>query len=140
MLGRLLQDDQVSDDHIALAVSFWEAAIDTRDPQALTGFGWMAEVNKLNDETWTDLTMRTLAITHGRVDWSQKVAERTVSCPASTTTLAIMNSLVRGSTDEWDRHLIVERASALLQSATALGHTAEYKRLHTTTLERGAAS
>jgi hypothetical protein len=56
----------------------------------------------------------------------------------STTTLAIMNSLVRGTSDEWDRRGNIERAVEVLRSADQLAETPEYERLRTTLLERGA--
>jgi hypothetical protein len=138
MLGRLLRHGDADESHVACGLIFWDAAISTREPDALPGFGWLAEVENLADEPWANRTMATLAVTGGRIDWSHKVAERAASLAPSTTTLAIMNSLVRGASDEWDRRGNIERAVDLLRASGALAATPEYERLRTTLLERGA--
>ena len=137
VLGRLLRHDDADEAHIVSAVAFWDAANSTADANALAGFGWLAEVEKLEPDVWATRTMATLAVTGGRIDWSHKVAERTASLAPSTTTLAIMNSLVRGASDEWDRRGNIERAVEHLRAAEKLNGTAEYERLRTTLLERG---
>lgn len=138
MLGRLLRQGDPDDAHIALGVTFWDTAISTRDPEALPGFGWLAEVEKLDDETWASRTASTLVVTGGHIDWSHKVSERATSLTPSTTPLAIMNSLVRGASDEWDRRGNIERAVEFLRASDQLAATPEYERLRTTLLERGA--
>lgn len=138
VLGRLLRHPDADEAHIGPAVDFWDATIATGEASALPGFGWLAEVQKLDDGTWAQRTMATLAVTGGRIDWSQKVAERAASLGPSTTTLAIMNGLIRGASDEWDRRGNIDRAVALLQGAGELATTPEYERLRTTLLERGA--
>jgi hypothetical protein len=82
--------------------------------------------------------MATLLVTGGRIDWSHKVAERATSMAPSTTTLAIMNSLVRGPSEEWDRRRSIECAVELLNKADDLKAMPEHGRLRTTLLERGA--
>lgn len=138
MLGRLLRHDDVNEDHIALGLTFWDAAISTKEPNALAGFGWFAEVEKLADEVWASRTVATLTVTGGRMDWSHKVAERAASFAPTTTTLAIMNYLVRGASEDWDRRRNIERAVDLLRASDDLAATPEYQRLRTTLLERGA--
>lgn len=138
VLGRLLRHGDAEEHHVDSAVEFWDAAIAANERDGLAGFGWMAEVDRLDDQTWADLTMKTVALSGGRVDWSHKVAERIASLPTSTTGLAIMNHLVRGTTDEWDRRGNIERAAAILDNADSLADTPEYQRLRTTLLERGA--
>jgi hypothetical protein len=138
VLGRLLRHGDAEQEHLFFAIAFWDVAIATNMRDGLAGFGWMAEVEQLDDETWAELTLRTLVVTDGRVDWSQKVAERVATPPASTTSLAIMNHLVRGTSDEWHRRDNIEHAVALLDAAGSLTGTPEYERLRTTLLERGA--
>jgi hypothetical protein len=138
MLGRLLRHGDVGEAHIACGVTFWDAAISTKEPDALSGFGWLAEVEKLADETWASRTMATLTVTGGRIDWSHTVAARAASLAPSTTTLAIMNSLIRGASDEWDRRGTIERAVELFRVSDELVATPEFERLRTTLLERGA--
>jgi hypothetical protein len=136
-LGRLLREPDAEDEHVGVSVSFWDAAIATRTPGGLEGFGWMAEVEKMDDNTWASRTLETLVATGGRIDWSHKVAERAASLTPSTTTLAIMNHLVRGASDDWDRRGNIEHAVALLAAADDLSATPEYQRLRTMLLERG---
>jgi hypothetical protein len=138
VLGRLLRHGDADAGHISSAVAFWDAAIATKERAGLEGFGWMAEVDNLDNDTWADRTLSTLNATGGSVDWSNKVAERIGVLPASPTTLAVMNHLVRGATDEWDRRGNIEKAVALLEAGRALADTAEYARLRTTLLERNA--
>jgi hypothetical protein len=135
VLGRLLRHDDADEAHIACAVTFWDAASATGDADSLAGFGWLAEVEKLEADVWAGWTMTTLAVTGGRIDWFHKVAERAASLEPSTTTPAIMNSLIRGASDEWDRRGNIERAAELIRSADRLAATPEYERLRTTLLE-----
>ena len=137
-LGRLLRQGDAEDAHVAVATSFWNAAVDVGDGLALAGFGWMAEAMTIDDENWAVLTQKTLGLTGGKLDWAHKVADRAAASAPSTTTLSIMNSLVRSIDDEWDRRGTAEKAVALLQAATELAGTPEYERLRTTLLERGA--
>ena len=137
-LGRLLRHDDADEESIATAIRFWDAANATTDADALAGFGWLAEVEQLDDDMWASRTMATLAVTAGRLDWSQKVAERAASLEPSATTLTIMNSLIRGASDQWARRRSIERAVDLIRSADELDGTPEYGRLRTTLLERGA--
>lgn len=137
-LGRILSHGDADGGHIACAVTFWDAAIGTNDAAALAGFGWMAEIENLDADDWAEHTAKTLTITHGRIDWSHKVAERATELAPSTTTLDIMNHLVRGATDEWDRRGNIERAATLLRTADNLAGTPAHERLRTTLLERGA--
>jgi len=137
LLGRLLRQSDAEEAHVARALEFWDAAVSTNEPDSLPGFGWLAEVATLSDEPWANRTMATLAVTRGRIDWSHKVAERAVSIAPSPTTLAIMNSLVRGASDQWDRRGNLERAVELLGASDELATTPEYERLRTTLLERG---
>jgi hypothetical protein len=133
-----LRHGDADEAHVTLSVAFWDAAISTRQVDALSGFGWFAEVEKLDDETWARLTFASLEVTAGRIDWSHKVAERAASLAPSTTTLAIINSVVRGASDEWDRRGNIERAVEVIRASGELSGTAEYERLRTTLLERGA--
>jgi hypothetical protein len=138
VLGHLLRHQDAEEAHIDQAVTFWDAANATANADALTGFGWLAQVEKLDPEIWASRTMATLAVTGGRIDWSHRVSERAASLSPSTTSMSIINSLVRGMSDEWARHRIIERAVEHLRSAEVLSNTPEYQRLRTTLLERGA--
>ena len=138
MLGRLLRHENAMASHLDLAAQFWRSAIDVGDSASLAGFGWMAEVAQLDDQSWSELVRLTLLRTAGRIDWAHRVAERASSMAPSSTTLEILNSLVRGIADEWDRRGIAEKASRLLNASTDLTGDTAYERLRTSLLERGA--
>ena len=135
-LGRLLGADDTRPEHVELGVQFWAQAVDGGTAETLAGFGWFSEIGALDDATWTDLTLRTLTTTRGHIDWAHKVAERAATQPPSTATLSILNELVRGLPDEWDRQSVAELAAQALRKAEHLANTPEYKRLRTTLLER----
>jgi hypothetical protein len=136
-LGDLLRSEDTSPEHASVAVQFWTRALDGGTTETLTGFGWLSEISALDDDTWTDLTRRTLTATRGRIDGAHKVAERAMSQPPSTGTLAILNELVRGLADDWDRRSVTELAVQALGQAKHLANTPEYGRLRTALLERG---
>ena len=138
MLGRRLRGDGVERDHVEFAVPFWRAALKEKSADGLLGFGWFAEVSLLEPGTWAELTLATVQRTHGRIEWAHQVAERAAEMAPSATTLAILNELVRGAIDEWDRRRVIELAVATLQQAAVLQERAEYERLRTTLLARGA--
>jgi hypothetical protein len=106
-------------------VRFWTQAIDSGTKETLAGFGWLSEIGALDDTTWTELTLRTLIITRGRIDWARKVAERVATQPPTNTTLAILNELVRGLDDDWDRRSATELAAQTIGRAEQLAHTPE---------------
>jgi hypothetical protein len=136
-LGRLLPSEGTGPEHASLAAQFWARALDGGTAEALTGFGWLSGSSALDDDTWTDLTRRTLTATRGRIDWAHKVAERAAAQPPSTGALAILNQLVRGLADDWDRRSVTELAAQALDQARHLAHTPEYGRLRSALLERG---
>src|SRR5439155_5354710 len=73
-LGRLLRSEEAGREHINLATEFWERAIENGAAENLTGFGWFSEIRDIDDAAWTALTLQTLIITHGRIDWAHRVA------------------------------------------------------------------
>jgi hypothetical protein len=97
----------------------------------------MSEIGALDDTTWTQLTLRTLTVTRGRIGRAQKVAERAATQPPTNSTLAILNLLVRGLDDDWDRRSVTELAAQTIGQAAQLNEIPEYQRLRTTLLERG---
>jgi len=136
-LGHLLRSEGTSSEHASLAVQFWAHALEGGTAETLAGFGWLSDISALDDDTWTDLTRRTLAATRGRIDWAHKVAERATTQPPSTGTLAILNELVRGLADDWDLRSVTELAVQALDQAKHLANTPEFGRLRTALLERG---
>lgn len=136
-LGRLLRPDNAPARAVTVAIEFWTLALENPRPESLAGFGWFAEISAVDEEIWEDLTLRTLTGNRGRIDWAHKVAERAAASPPNPHTLAILNELVRGRTDEWDRRRTAELAVQALAGADGLANTSEYQRLRITLLERG---
>ena len=140
VLGRLLPNDETSPEQVAIAVRFWQCALQGQ-PSAdmLPGFGWYAKITGLDDATWADLTRRTVTVTHGRIDGVRDVAERAARTSPSADTLETLNQLVRGGDESWEQPSILKAASAAIISAShPLTESREYERLRTALLERGA--
>ncbi|MET9451979.1 hypothetical protein [Streptomyces cinerochromogenes] len=135
-LGLVLRGEDVSGDQAAAAVEFWELAVRDHSHE-LFGFGWMAEVKAIADSDWSRITLGTLTATRGKIDLPQSVAERAAGQEQTSETLAILDSLVRGLEEEWDRREVATYARNSLFSAGSLADTAEYRRLRNTLLERG---
>ncbi len=137
-LARLLRDGEVAGEHVNAGTSFWRAVLERANADELPGFGWWAEVTALDDGEWEKLMLETARTARGRLDWSHAVAERVALQPISATGLAILNELVRGQVDEWDRMTVTQSAvDAIRDSSESLGDTPEFGRLRTTLIERG---
>lgn len=135
-LGHLLREDD-NVERINIAVSFWQEALKEHKGALLTGFGWLAEIAAIDDQVWAQLMSETVMIAKGDIDWAHKIAERAAEMPPSAHTLTVLNELVRGQANDWDRLKVVEEAIKAIKQANDLADTTEYKRLHTTLLERG---
>lgn len=138
MLSRHLQHEGADPSHIDAALRFWDEAIANKNTSLLDGFGWFSEIKALDSAAWANRTLKTLELTDGCIEWSHRVAERAISMGPSTTTLAILNSLIRCTSDASDRVQVLARAAELIGQAEQFAETGEYQRLHTTLLERDA--
>lgn len=136
-ISQLLGEDEVDPLHLEIAADFWKALLEKKLIDILKGFGWMADVEAMEFELWADLTLRTLKVVDGRMTHAHRVAEKVMSSPPTKPGLEIINWLVRGEIEEWDRLLIIDGIKKFLPSAEVLKETDEYKRLHTTLIERG---
>lgn len=137
-LGRVLDDADANQSLVDVAADFWRTVLVTETGAALEGFGFLSQVAAMDPDTWEELMLQTVQAAAGRVDWSHGIAERLEASRTTTTGLAILNELVRGGIEDWDRVLVIEKASAILARATDLQETDDYRRLRTTLLERGA--
>lgn len=138
LIGRLLRGgEDLEEPLMANAVEFWGAALKLKAAASLYGFGWMAEVSAIANQVWNRLTIETLELAAGNIDWSHEVARRAASQEQSIETLRILNLLVRGLHADWDRRNVGGIAKGALSRASALSETADFRRLRTTLLERG---
>lgn len=137
-LGRLLRHDDVEPKHVERGVEFWRGVVSRNDPDAMSGFGWWAEVKTLDRERWELLTLASAELAHGRLDWAHEVAKRAADEGITETGLAILNELVRGQVDEWDRLQVMQTAlTALSVAAEAHRESDAFRRLRTSLIERG---
>ena len=136
-MASVLDDADVDPSVVEVATNFWSTILDTETGAAVEGFGGLAEVAVMDAETWEELTLRTIKAANGRIDWSHGIAKRLAASHPTTTGLALLNEMVRGRLDEWDRLNVSETAADVLSKANGLQETNDYKRLHTTLLERG---
>ena len=136
-MASVLDDADVEPSVVEVAADYWNTVLDTETGASVEGFGWLAEVAAMDAETWEELTLRTIKAANGRIDWSHGIAKRLAASHSTTTGLALLNEMVRGRLDEWDRLNVAETAAAVLSKANSLQQTDDCKRLHTTLLERG---
>lgn len=136
-LAGVLDDADVETSVVEVATDFWNAILATETGAAVEGFGWLAQVAAMTTEAWEELTLRSVKTANGRIDCSYGIAERLAASHPTKTGLALLNELVRGSLEEWDRLHVAETAADVLSRANGLQDTNAYKRLRTTLLERG---
>ena len=151
-LGYLLDDDYAKEFHIERALRFWKMMADRGGRVGgLTGFGGFARVAFLDDKQWSELTLKTLRRTGGRIDEAQLVAERAGGLAPDETVLEIMDNLVRrsgsGSSDgksdriyyhtKWAQEKVERAARELLDRSSELKDSDHYQRLLTALRERG---
>ena len=152
-LGSLLDSDSAKQIQIERAIQFWRVMIGK--PQCvdgLTGFGGFARVAVLDDRQWSDLTLKTLSHTGGRIDEPDLVAERAAGLVPDGTTLEIMDNLVRRSSPsiksngnrdrayyraKWHQQKVEKAAVELLDRSSDLSGSDHYQRLQTALRERG---
>lgn len=135
-LSRVCQGDNLRPDHAAIAIDYWRAAL--KAGVGLAGFGWLSTVG-LEQGPWENLTLETLRHSQGEIDLSGSVAKRVMEAAPSTLGLAILDQLVRGSMQDWERRSIATQAGRYLSSVPRqLRVTSEFQRLRTALIERGA--
>ena len=138
LLGRMLSHDTAEPHQITIAVKFWQAALEAKAASdALLGFGWYSEIKSIDTQVWEQMTLQTVKAGGGRTSWTHGVANRIASSAPTQTGLAILNELIRGQGDDWDREHATEQASQLIASAQALQGTVEYRNLRNALIERG---
>ena len=122
---------------VDVAIDFWKTILSTETGAAVEGFGTLSEVSSIDAPVWEELTLRTIKAADGRIDWSHGIVKRLVTSDPTTVGLAVLNEMVRGRLEDWERMYVAENAATVLSEAHDLQETDEYKRLRTTLLERG---
>ena len=135
-LGKAMRDSD-NDEYLERTLNYWQTAIETKIPDGLVGFGWLAVVHHISDESWVQMTLETLEITRGRTNMPHYVSERAARVPPSAATLEIVNHLVRATSHPGDNYLMQEHINRTMFRSEDLSSTAEYRRLVTALRERG---
>ena len=136
-LSTLINDDEPDPSHIEVAADLWQALLASQAADSTQGFGSLSGVTALDTDRWARLTLTTIARTGGRIDRADRVANRAMSQPPTTTTLEILNQLIRGQLKPWDLRYIADHIANYLSTATDPTSTDEYQRLRTTLIGRG---
>ena len=135
-MSQLFLDGDVIPSRVEDVIQLWRLALDNnRDKDVLTGFGWLARVEALDDNRWSELTQATLEHTGGAIAMPHVVAERAARLAGTAGAVRIMNYLVRG-VQGWDSFEIQQHAADLLKNSAELIEDSDYKKLHTALLER----
>jgi hypothetical protein len=124
-------------DAVEAVVTFWRHAIDHGPPGELTGFGWMAVVDAIDDQLWADLTWQCQQLVGGPGEWPDAVAQRASRLTPTTTTLAILDQLVRFETEPSSRYMLAPLARTHIEAAGVLAGSVEFIRLRSALQERG---
>ena len=138
VLRNLLPSD-AEDATVESVLDFWRRSIHNGPKAMLPQFGWLAVVDRIGDEIWTERTLETLQKTRGRVAGQIKksVAERAAGLTPSREALRIMDHLVRDPAP-LDHVLVFPAARKLMDKSRDLAGSDEYRRLKAALAERGA--
>ena len=86
-MSKLLPEG-VDADHVRRGIAFWDSVLKHNPkpkPEALTGFGWWADVPGIDQEQWEEMMMRTCKMVE-KMEWSQRVAARISTSQTMTDT------------------------------------------------------
>ncbi|WP_406170297.1 hypothetical protein [Streptomyces sp. NBC_00996] len=139
-MALLVQDSPADAPQLALAVQFWQALTDaSRDVvpvEVLRRTGRWAFVTGLPDSIWSPLTVRTLIITEGLIDYAIEVADRckTVSMPGDSTRILL---LLQGRGEPWEQHHIGRVALSALRTLSTGRPDEHFPALRTRLIELG---
>lgn len=136
LLPNLLRQDDIEQADLDTGMELWQALLDSAAANDLSEFGWMSQVEALDDDIWSQLTLQTLSATGGRIDWARQVAERAMKAPVTLTKIMIVKEIVQGETDPWTLSRITDNIEELLDAAGELRDSDEYARLRTALQER----
>ncbi len=138
-LGRLLSVPSTTLDFVDRAVELWTKLLSLPNltPELYLGFGWMSEVEALNNDKWMTLTLETFEKTDGRIDWIHGICERVKKEPINTLSLDIVFQLLRSKAQYWEKHQVAELGIHVLKQSDHLVESSEYGRLKSGLQERG---
>ncbi|SDP41230.1 hypothetical protein SAMN05216259_12831 [Actinacidiphila guanduensis] len=136
----LVQNSSADTPQLDLAVEFWRSLLDANRAvvpiQVLRSTGRWAFVSGLTDSTWSSLTVRTLILTEGTIDYAIEVADRcaTVPIPGDSTRILL---LLQGRGEPWEQHHIRGVAINALRTLSASRADQNFLALRTRLIELG---
>jgi hypothetical protein len=117
------------------AIDLWRELLRRQLPQdAYRGFGWFAMNERVEEDTWLELTAATSTASGGNLDEPERVAERATRSPTGERAVQLVASLLEGDPSPWDLERIGEAGVQLLRNAAATDAGGE---LRERLLERG---
>lgn len=77
------------------AIQFFELALDRSLPASVyEPLGWLSRLERLDTDTWLDLTLSAVRATHGQLDQANQVAERSAESPDDERAIRIVAGLL----------------------------------------------
>lgn len=136
-VGHLLQrSTDIPAETIETALAFWDAALDARSDEPLTGFGWYATVDEIDVEALAQRLARTLRATEEPLKASYQIAKRLGESDQTEITLTVLDLMVRRQSHSFDQRMVAATAATALKVAQHLGDTPAYQRLKNAVDER----
>lgn len=136
-VGHLLQrSTDIPAETIETALAFWDAALDARSDEHLTGFGWYATVDEIDTNALAPRLTRTLRATDEPMNASYQIAKRLSESEQTEETLTVLDLMVRRQSHSFDQRMVAATAATALKVATHLAGTAAYQRLRNAVDER----
>lgn len=140
VVAHLVQDSSADAPELETAVRFWRALLDAnRDivpTDVLRHTGRWAFVAGLADSKWTRLTLQSLVLTGGLIDYAIEVADRCESAPIPGDSTKIL-LLLQGRGEPWENHHIAQVALTALRALSTARSDENFLALRTRLIELG---
>jgi hypothetical protein len=136
----LVQNSPADTPRLDRAVEFWQALLDANRSvvpiRVLRSTGRWAFVSGLTDSIWSSLTVRTLILTEGTIDYAIEVADRCENAPIAGDSTRIL-LLLQGRGEPWEQHHIRGVALNALRTLSASRADENFLALRTRLIELG---
>ncbi|WP_245193373.1 hypothetical protein [Amycolatopsis alba] len=136
----LVQDSADGEPELDVAAEFWQALLDanraTVPADVLRAAGRWAFVAGLPEETWAQLTVRTLAITGGLDHYAIEVADRCRTAPVPDDSIKILLMLL-GKGAPWEQDHVARASIDALRTISTTRSDPNFDELRTKVIDRG---
>ncbi|MFF0533592.1 hypothetical protein ACFYT3_35155 [Nocardia amikacinitolerans] len=139
-MARLVQNDPAGSQDLDTALGFWRSLLDadraTAPAEVIYKTGRWSYVTGVPDDVWTQLTIRTLEITNGNIEYAIQVADRckTVTVPDRSTKILLM---LQDRGEPWERYHAAEAAMDALRALSTTRSDTNFLALQTRLIELG---